>query len=171
MRRVLGRRTHARSGQKLTSSEWSDGAPPEAWPIALSHLVTIAVGPGHAFPLDGLFIDPIGPTLGETERNQAPESRTSLSQDRASVQGKRGYDARSTTATGSLTRESRWFEPSRVHPVDTYGYLLDTDWAGRDPDERLRSYRHDVPFLDSTHYFIAATLTADASPPARPRRR
>jgi pimeloyl-ACP methyl ester carboxylesterase len=47
-----------------------------------------------------------------------------------------------------------------------YGYLLDADWAGRDPDERLRSYRHDEPFLDSaTHYFIAATLTADASHP------
>jgi PGAP1-like protein len=47
-----------------------------------------------------------------------------------------------------------------------YGYLLGVDWADRDPDERLRSYRHDVPFLDSAaHYFIAATLTADASHP------
>jgi hypothetical protein len=35
------------------SSEWSDGAPPDAWPIALSHLVTIAVGPGHGFPSMG----------------------------------------------------------------------------------------------------------------------
>jgi pimeloyl-ACP methyl ester carboxylesterase len=47
-----------------------------------------------------------------------------------------------------------------------FGYLLDADWEGRDPDERLRSRRGDVPFMDTaTHYFIAATLTSDSSHP------
>jgi pimeloyl-ACP methyl ester carboxylesterase len=47
-----------------------------------------------------------------------------------------------------------------------FGYLLDEDWGGRDPDELLRCYRGDVPFLDTaTHYFIAASLTTDSSHP------
>jgi pimeloyl-ACP methyl ester carboxylesterase len=47
-----------------------------------------------------------------------------------------------------------------------FGYLLDEDWQGRDPDELLRCYRGDVPFIDTAaHYFIAATLTADGSHP------
>jgi hypothetical protein len=47
-----------------------------------------------------------------------------------------------------------------------FGYLVDEDWSGRDPDELLRSYRGDVPFIDTaTHYFIAASLTADSSHP------
>jgi pimeloyl-ACP methyl ester carboxylesterase len=47
-----------------------------------------------------------------------------------------------------------------------YGYLLDEDWGGHDPDELLRCYRCDVPFLDTaTHYFIAASLTTESSHP------
>ncbi|MGH2993562.1 MAG: esterase/lipase family protein [Solirubrobacterales bacterium] len=47
-----------------------------------------------------------------------------------------------------------------------YGYLLEEDWRERDPDELLRCYRGEVPFLDTaTHYFIAASLTADSSHP------
>ena len=47
-----------------------------------------------------------------------------------------------------------------------FGYLLDEDWQGRDPDELLRCYRQDVPFIDTAaHYFVAATLTADGSHP------
>jgi pimeloyl-ACP methyl ester carboxylesterase len=47
-----------------------------------------------------------------------------------------------------------------------FGYLLDADWEDRDPDERLRSYRGEVPFMDTaTHYFIAATVTSDPSHP------
>jgi pimeloyl-ACP methyl ester carboxylesterase len=41
-----------------------------------------------------------------------------------------------------------------------FGYLVEEDWRGRDPDALLADNRHDIPFLDSaTHYFVAATLT------------
>jgi pimeloyl-ACP methyl ester carboxylesterase len=41
-----------------------------------------------------------------------------------------------------------------------FGYLVEEDWRGRDPDALLEDNRHDIPFLDSaTHYFVAATLT------------
>jgi pimeloyl-ACP methyl ester carboxylesterase len=47
-----------------------------------------------------------------------------------------------------------------------FGYLLEEDWLDRDPDDLLRSYRGDVPFLDTaTHYFIAASVTREASHP------
>ena len=41
-----------------------------------------------------------------------------------------------------------------------FGYLVEEDWQGRDPDALLEDNRQDVPFLDTaTHYFVAATLT------------
>jgi hypothetical protein len=41
-----------------------------------------------------------------------------------------------------------------------FGYLVEEDWQGRDPDALLEDNRHDIPFLDSaTHYFVAATMT------------
>jgi pimeloyl-ACP methyl ester carboxylesterase len=41
-----------------------------------------------------------------------------------------------------------------------FGYLVDEDWSGGDPDALLEDNRHDIPFLDSaTHYFVAATVT------------
>jgi pimeloyl-ACP methyl ester carboxylesterase len=41
-----------------------------------------------------------------------------------------------------------------------FGYLVEEDWQGRDPDALLEDNRHDIPFLDSaTHYFVAATVT------------
>ena len=41
-----------------------------------------------------------------------------------------------------------------------FGYLVEEDWRGRDPDALLEDNRHDIPFLDTaTHYFVAATLT------------
>jgi pimeloyl-ACP methyl ester carboxylesterase len=47
-----------------------------------------------------------------------------------------------------------------------FGSLCDEDWHGCDPDELLRCYRQDVPFMESAaHYFIAATLTKDGSDP------
>jgi pimeloyl-ACP methyl ester carboxylesterase len=54
---------------------------------------------------------------------------------------------------------------SGIHDL-RFGYLLEEDWLDRDPAELLRSYRGDVPFLDTaTHYFIAASVTRDGSHP------
>jgi hypothetical protein len=47
-----------------------------------------------------------------------------------------------------------------------FGYLREEDWRDRDTSELLRSYRGDVPFLDTaTHYFIAASVTREGSHP------
>jgi pimeloyl-ACP methyl ester carboxylesterase len=47
-----------------------------------------------------------------------------------------------------------------------FGYLVEEDWHGRDPDALLEDNRHDIPFLDSaTHYFVAATLTRSRQHP------
>jgi pimeloyl-ACP methyl ester carboxylesterase len=43
-----------------------------------------------------------------------------------------------------------------------YGYLVDEDWAGQDPDAMLRDTGGDIPFLRTAdHYFVCATLTHD----------
>ena len=43
-----------------------------------------------------------------------------------------------------------------------YGYLLDEDWLGHDPDAFLRNTGREIPFLDTAnHYFVCATLAAD----------
>jgi pimeloyl-ACP methyl ester carboxylesterase len=40
-----------------------------------------------------------------------------------------------------------------------YGYLIDEDWFGQDPDEYLRRAGAEIPFLDTAnHYFVCATL-------------
>jgi len=45
-----------------------------------------------------------------------------------------------------------------------FGYLLEEDWLDRGTTELLRSYRGDVPFLDTAaHYFIAASVTRGGS--------
>jgi pimeloyl-ACP methyl ester carboxylesterase len=47
-----------------------------------------------------------------------------------------------------------------------FGYLVEEDWRGRDPDALLEDNRHHIPFLDSaTHYFVAATLTRSPQHP------
>jgi hypothetical protein len=47
-----------------------------------------------------------------------------------------------------------------------FGYLVDDDWKGRDPDAFLDDNRHDVPFVPSATYcFIASTLTRDPNHP------
>jgi hypothetical protein len=41
-----------------------------------------------------------------------------------------------------------------------YGYLVDEDWTGHDPDVLLRRAATEIPFLQSaSHYFVCATLT------------
>lgn len=43
-----------------------------------------------------------------------------------------------------------------------FGYLVDEDWTGRDPDSLLHDNRHDVPLLESaTHHFVAAAVAGD----------
>jgi pimeloyl-ACP methyl ester carboxylesterase len=40
-----------------------------------------------------------------------------------------------------------------------YGYLLDEDWFGQDPDVYLRRTAAEIPFLETAnHYFVCATL-------------
>ena len=43
-----------------------------------------------------------------------------------------------------------------------YGYILDEEWAGKDPDEVFANARRNVPLLDQVgYYFVAATITRD----------
>ncbi len=47
-----------------------------------------------------------------------------------------------------------------------FGYLLDEDWLGQDPDALLRNTGNEVPFLSTAnHYFVCATLSRDAHAP------
>jgi pimeloyl-ACP methyl ester carboxylesterase len=43
-----------------------------------------------------------------------------------------------------------------------YGYLLEDDWFGHDPDAFLRRAAREIPFLaGANHYFVSATLSGD----------
>jgi triacylglycerol lipase len=47
-----------------------------------------------------------------------------------------------------------------------FGYTLDDEWDGKDPDTFLKDNRFDVPFADGVTYcFIAATITTDPDHP------
>ena len=47
-----------------------------------------------------------------------------------------------------------------------FGYVVDEDWRGKDPDARLEDNRRDIPFVDgATYYFVAASLTRDPDHP------
>jgi pimeloyl-ACP methyl ester carboxylesterase len=47
-----------------------------------------------------------------------------------------------------------------------FGYVLDDEWRGVDPDALLENRRADVPFLDSAAYhFVSATVTRSARHP------
>ena len=47
-----------------------------------------------------------------------------------------------------------------------YGYLVDEDWSGHDPDAFLRRAGREIPFMRSAnHYFVCATLSRDAEHP------
>jgi pimeloyl-ACP methyl ester carboxylesterase len=48
-----------------------------------------------------------------------------------------------------------------------YGYVVDADWEGHDPDAFWTNTGTVVPFLESaTHYFVSASLTRDPDAPA-----
>lgn len=47
-----------------------------------------------------------------------------------------------------------------------HGYILDEEWAGKDPDQVFADARRDVPLLDGVgYYFAAATITRDPAHP------
>lgn len=47
-----------------------------------------------------------------------------------------------------------------------YGYTLDEEWLGKDPDAVFTNARLDVPLVDGVgYYFFAATITRDAEHP------
>jgi pimeloyl-ACP methyl ester carboxylesterase len=47
-----------------------------------------------------------------------------------------------------------------------FGYLLDEDWSGCEPDSCRRDHRGDVPLLDSAnHLVISVTITSDPDSP------
>jgi len=61
--------------------------------------------------------------------------------------------------------------PIRVRSVGVkdlaYGYVVDADWEGHDPDAFWTNTGTVVPFLTSaTHYFVSASLTRDPAAPA-----
>lgn len=61
--------------------------------------------------------------------------------------------------------------PIRIRAVGVkdlgYGYIVDEDWQGHDPDAFWSNTGTQVPFLMSAnHYFVSATLTRDPDAPA-----
>ena len=47
-----------------------------------------------------------------------------------------------------------------------YGYTIDEEWAGRDPDEVFADARRNVPLVDGVgYYFLAATISRDPEHP------
>jgi pimeloyl-ACP methyl ester carboxylesterase len=47
-----------------------------------------------------------------------------------------------------------------------YGYVIDEDWFGHDPDAYLRNTGREIPFLQSAnHYFVCATLSRSSDGP------
>ncbi|HWE32600.1 MAG TPA: alpha/beta hydrolase [Solirubrobacteraceae bacterium] len=47
-----------------------------------------------------------------------------------------------------------------------YGYVIEEDWFGHDPDIYLRNTGREIPFLETAnHYFVCATLSRDSDGP------
>ena len=47
-----------------------------------------------------------------------------------------------------------------------YGYTLDEEWVGRDPDEMFANHRRSLPLVDGVgYYFLAATISRDPDHP------
>jgi len=47
-----------------------------------------------------------------------------------------------------------------------FGYVVDEDWRGKDPDAFLEDNRNDIPFVESATYaFVAASITRDPEHP------
>jgi pimeloyl-ACP methyl ester carboxylesterase len=47
-----------------------------------------------------------------------------------------------------------------------YGYTIDEEWAGKDPDQVFADARQDIPLVDGAgYYFLAATISRDPEHP------
>lgn len=47
-----------------------------------------------------------------------------------------------------------------------YGYTVDDEWLGRDPDALFENARHDIPLVDGVgYYFLATTISRDPAHP------
>jgi pimeloyl-ACP methyl ester carboxylesterase len=47
-----------------------------------------------------------------------------------------------------------------------YGYVIEEDWFGHDPDAYLRNTGREIPFLETAnHYFVCATLSRESDAP------
>jgi PGAP1-like protein len=69
-------------------------------------------------------------------------------------------------AAGRVPELQPFAAPIRVRSVGVkdlaYGYVVDADWDGRDPDAFWSNTGTVVPFLETaTHYFISASLTRE----------
>lgn len=79
--------------------------------------------------------------------------------------------ANAATAAISLLPETRPFAgPLRARSAGVkdlgYGYVVDEDWDGHDPDRFWNDTGTEIPFLDSAdHYFVSATVTRDPEAP------
>ena len=79
--------------------------------------------------------------------------------------------ANAATAALSLLPETRALvRPLRARSVGVkdlgYGYVVDEDWEGHDPDRLWTDTGTEIPFLDSAeHYFVSATLGRDPHHP------
>jgi pimeloyl-ACP methyl ester carboxylesterase len=79
--------------------------------------------------------------------------------------------ANAACAAISALPETRGFaKPLKVRSAGVkdlgYGYVVDEDWSGHDPDAYRNNTGTVVPFLTSaTHYFVSATLSREADHP------
>jgi hypothetical protein len=74
-------------------------------------------------------------------------------------------------AAGRVPELKPFAAPIRVRSVGVkdlaYGYVVDADWEGHDPDAFWTNTGTQVPFLETaTHYFVSASLTRDPDAPA-----
>jgi hypothetical protein len=74
-------------------------------------------------------------------------------------------------AAGRVPELKPFAAPIRVRSVGVkdlaYGYVVDSDWEGYDPDAFWTNTGTEVPFLETaTHYFVSASLTRDPDAPA-----
>jgi hypothetical protein len=74
-------------------------------------------------------------------------------------------------AAGRVPELKPFAAPVRARSVGVkdlaYGYVVDADWEGHDPDAFWTNTGTVVPFLETaTHYFVGASLTRDPDAPA-----
>jgi PGAP1-like protein len=73
-------------------------------------------------------------------------------------------------AAGRVPELRPFAAPIRVRSVGVkdlaYGYVIDADWEGHDPDAFRTNTGTDVPFLETaTHYFVSASLSREPDAP------